>query len=223
MLNNLYIKPSDNISTYNVNFMCYAFKLGQKNSILCYCYYQELPNQIQDPISIWKQGKPIFFQDMYALAMTINHHYWQYHYARQVEKVALESYSQKQGKASSASHSMTFQNEANSSPVVLSTKTSPFKPYLFSTSKKQPNSLQVNLSSKLSSNSKLTSNFKNNMYLYCSTKDYKLDFCSKKQTIVTPKNCSASVTVSKKLSEKQRVTSKTLYRLRATLNFPMQQ
>jgi len=41
---------------------------------------------------------------MYTLAMTINHHYWECghkcHYARQMEKEALESYSWKQGKAS---------------------------------------------------------------------------------------------------------------------------
>ena len=61
MLDNLYMKPGNNISTYNVDFMCYASKLGWKNSILCYYYYQELPNQIQDPISIWKQEKPTLF------------------------------------------------------------------------------------------------------------------------------------------------------------------
>jgi len=58
----------------------------------------------------------------------------------------------------------------------------------------------MDLFSKLASNNKLTSNkhkkhLKNNLYLYCSAEDHKLDFCSKKQTMVTPKSCSASATV----------------------------
>jgi len=77
LLDNLRMKPSDKISTYNVDFMCYASQLGWENSVLCHCYYQELPNQIQDPISTQKQGKPTLFQNMYALVMTINHCYWE--------------------------------------------------------------------------------------------------------------------------------------------------
>ena len=57
----------------------------------------------------------------------------------------------------------------------------------------------MDLSSKLASNSKLTSDeckkyLKNNLCLYYGTRDHKLDFCPKKQTTVTPKNCSASAT-----------------------------
>ena len=46
---------------------------------------------------------------MYALAITIDHYYWDYnydHYARQVEKEALESHSQKQDKASSTGNTI---------------------------------------------------------------------------------------------------------------------
>ena len=75
MLNNLCMKPSDKISTYNVDFMCYASQLGWGNSSLCHHYYQVLPNRIQDPISTQEQGKPTLFQDMYTLAMTIDHRY----------------------------------------------------------------------------------------------------------------------------------------------------
>jgi len=77
MLDNLCMKPSDKISTYNVDFICYASQLGWGNSVLCYCYYQWLPNWIQDPISTWEQGKPTSFQDIYALVMTIDHRYWE--------------------------------------------------------------------------------------------------------------------------------------------------
>ena len=52
MLDNLRMKPGDKISTYNVDFMRYASQLGWENSVLYHCYYQRLPNQIQDPISI---------------------------------------------------------------------------------------------------------------------------------------------------------------------------
>ena len=203
MLDNLCIKPGDKISTYNVDFMRYASQLGWGNSVLCYCYYQGLPNQIQDPISIQEQGKSTSFQDMYALAMTINHRYWERdrerYCARQVEKEALESHSQKQGKASTSSSVMASQSKANLSSAAPSIKNPSSKPSLSSTPKKQPNTPQVDLSSKLASNSKLTSDehkkhLKNNLYLYCGAGDHKLDSCLKKQTMVSPKGCGASAT-----------------------------
>ena len=57
----------------------------------------------------------------------------------------------------------------------------------------------MDLSSKLASNDKLTSDeckkyLKNNLYLYCGAGDYKLDFCPKKQTTVSPKGYNASTT-----------------------------
>ena len=57
----------------------------------------------------------------------------------------------------------------------------------------------MNLFSNLVNNGKLTSDkykkcLKNNLYLYCGIGDYKLDFCPKKQTTVTPKGCNASTT-----------------------------
>jgi len=39
MLDNLCMKPGDKISTYNVDFMCYASQLGWGNSVLCHYYY----------------------------------------------------------------------------------------------------------------------------------------------------------------------------------------
>jgi len=140
---------------------------------------------------------------MYALAMTIDHHYRkrdrEYHHARQTEKEALESHSQKQRKASTSSSVMASQSKANPSPVALSTKNPSSKLSLSPALKKQPNTLQVDLSSKLASNGKLTSNehkkhLKNNLYLYCSAGDHKLDSCPKKQTMVSPKGCDASAT-----------------------------
>ena len=55
----------------------------------------------------------------------------------------------------------------------------------------------MDLSFKLASNSKLTSNeykkyLENNLCLYCGTGDHKLNSCPKKQTIITPKGHSAS-------------------------------
>ena len=57
----------------------------------------------------------------------------------------------------------------------------------------------MDLSFKLANNSKLTSNkhkkrLENNLCLYCSIGDHKLDSCSKKQTTVTPKGHGASAT-----------------------------
>jgi len=116
-----------------------------------------------------------------------------------VEKEALESHSWKQGKASTSGPATTSQNKTNTSPVASPTKNSSFKSSLSSTPKKQLNTLWVDLSSKLASNGKLTNNeckkhFENNLCFYCGTGDHKLDFCLKKQTMVTPKGHSASVT-----------------------------
>jgi len=55
------MKPSDKISTYNMNFMHYVSQLDWENSVLCYHYYQRLLNWIQNPISTQEQGKPISF------------------------------------------------------------------------------------------------------------------------------------------------------------------
>ena len=57
----------------------------------------------------------------------------------------------------------------------------------------------MDLSSKLASNSRLTSNkhkkhLENNLYLYYGIEDHKLDFCPKKQITVTPKGHSVAVT-----------------------------
>jgi len=217
MLDNLCMKPGDKISTYNVDFMRYASQLGWGNSVLCHRYYQELPNRIQDPISTQEQGKPTSFQDMYALVITIDHHYWERdrerHCARQAEKEALESHSQKQGKASTSSSGTASQSKANPSPAVSSTKNPSSKLSPSPAPKKQPNILRVDLSSKLASNGKLTSDeckkrLENNLCLYCGAGDHKLDSCPKKQTTVSPKGRGASATAdtlaaaSKKPSEK---------------------
>ena len=139
---------------------------------------------------------------MYALAITINYYYWEhdckYHYTRQVEKEALESYSWKQGKAFTSGLAMAFQNKMNSSPAALSAKTSS-KSFPSLAPKEQPNTPWVDLSSKLASNGKLTSNeckkyLENNLCLYCGARDHKLDSCPKKQTMVTLKGHGASAT-----------------------------
>ena len=102
---------------------------------------------------------------------------------------------------------MAPQNKANPSLVASSTKNSSSKLSLFSVPKKQSNTLQVDLSSKLASNGKLTSDkckkhLKNNLCLYYGAGDHKLDFSLKKQTTVSPKGHGTSATASKKLLEK---------------------
>ena len=87
--------------------------------------------------------------------------------------------------------------------MASSTKNSSSKLSPSSAPKKQPNTLQVDLSSKLAINGKLISNkckkhLENNLCLYYGVKNHKLDSCPKKQTIVSPKDYSASATASKK-------------------------
>ena len=80
---------------------------------------------------------------------------------------------------------MTPQNKANLALAISSAKNSFSKLSLSSTPKKQPNTPQVDLSSKLASNGKLTSDehkkcLENNLCLYYGAGDHKLDSCPKK-------------------------------------------
>jgi len=135
--------------------------------------------------------------------MTINYRYWkrdcEHHCTRQAEKEALESHFQKQGKAFTSGSVMTSQNKTNIPPVAPSAKNPSSKSSPSFASKKQPNTPWVDLSFKLASNGKLTSDkckkcLENNLCLYCSVGDHKLDFCPKKQTTVSLKDRSASAT-----------------------------
>ena len=135
--------------------------------------------------------------------MTIDHRYWERdrecHRARQAEKEALESHSRKQGKAPTSGSDMASQSKANPSPAVSSAKNTSSKPSPSSAPKKQPNTPWVDLSSKLASNGKLTSDerkkrLENNLCLYCGAGDHKLDSYPKKQTTVSPKGRGASAT-----------------------------
>ena len=94
---------------------------------------------------------------------------------------------------------MASQSKANLSLVASSAKNPSSKPSLSPTPKKQSNTPWVDLSSKLASNGKLTSDkckkhLENNLCLYCGAGDHKLDSCPKKQTMVSPKGCGASAT-----------------------------
>ena len=71
----------------------------------------------------------------------------------------------------------------------------------------------MDLSSKLASNSKLTSNkhkkcLENNLYLYCSAGDHKLDFCPKKQTMVMLKGHGASATANSLVATSEKLLEK---------------
>jgi len=57
LINNLHMKPGDKIVTYNMDFMWYAAQLNWGDSVLCHCFYQGLPNRLQDLIANRKQGK----------------------------------------------------------------------------------------------------------------------------------------------------------------------
>jgi len=108
---------------------------------------------------------------------------------------------------------MATQNKANPSPVTSSAKNLSSKSSQSSAPKKQPNTLQIDLSSKLASNSKLTSDkykkcLENNLCLYCSAGDYKLDSYFKKQTMVTPKNYSASATADSLVAASEKPSEK---------------
>jgi len=77
LIDNLHMKPGDKISTYNVEFMWYAAQLNWGDTVLCYRFYQGLPNRLQDLIANREQGKPTSFHAMYQLAITFNNRYWE--------------------------------------------------------------------------------------------------------------------------------------------------
>jgi len=77
LIDNLRMKPGNKIATYNIEFMWYAAQLNWGDSVLCHCFYQGLPNCLQDLIANWEQGKPNFFQAMYQLAITFDNCYWE--------------------------------------------------------------------------------------------------------------------------------------------------
>jgi len=75
LINNFHMKLGDKIATYNVEFMRYAAQLNWGDSVLYHCFYQGLPNRLQDPIANREQGKPNSFHAMYQLAITFDNHY----------------------------------------------------------------------------------------------------------------------------------------------------
>jgi len=77
LINNLHMKPGDKIATYNREFMWYTAQLNWGDSVLCHCFYQGLPNCLQDPIANQEQSKPNSFHAMYQLAITFDNHYWE--------------------------------------------------------------------------------------------------------------------------------------------------
>jgi len=77
LINNLRMKLGDKITIYNVEFMWYAAQLNWGDSVLCHCFYQGLPNCLQDLIANKEQGKPTSFHSMYQLAITFNNRYWE--------------------------------------------------------------------------------------------------------------------------------------------------
>ena len=103
---------------------------------------------------------------------------------------------------------MASQSKTNPSPVASSAKLSPSP-----APKKQSNTPRVDLSSKLASNGKLTSDkrkkhLENNLCLYCGAGDHKLDSCPKKQTMVSPKGRGASATANSPAAASEKPSEK---------------
>ena len=59
LIDNLCMKPGDKITTYNVEFMQYAVQLNWGDLVLCYCFYQGLPNCLQDLQQTRNRANPL--------------------------------------------------------------------------------------------------------------------------------------------------------------------
>jgi len=199
LIDNLRMKPGDKIATYNVEFMRYAAQLNWGDSVLCHCFYQGLPNRLQDLIANQEQGKPNSFQIMYQLAITFDNRYWERNRKRDrfwnMEKDAADSHNRRQGKTTH--YAISSQNSIPSRPqssTALS-QTAPSQnsqkpPRALSSIAKlpSPSTLRVDLSDKLGRDGKLNGNeckrcINNNLCLYCGSKDHKVDRCSRKQLV----------------------------------------
>jgi len=77
LIDNLRMKPGDKIATYNVEFMWYTAQLNWGDTVLYHCFYQRLPNHLQDLIANREQGKPTSFHVMYQLVITFDNRYWE--------------------------------------------------------------------------------------------------------------------------------------------------
>jgi len=199
LIDNLRMKPGDKIATYNVKFMRYAAQLNWGDTVLCHCFYQGLPNRLQDLIANREQGKPTSFHAIYQLAITFDNRYWKRNRERDrfhnTEKEAADSHHWKQGRM--AQYSASLQSSAPSCPQ--SSMTPPQTAPSRSSQKpsRRPSSIvksptlstpRVDLSDKLDRDSKLNGNehkrhIDNNLCLYCGSKDHKVDGCPRKQPV----------------------------------------
>ena len=198
LINNLRMKPGDKIATYNVEFMWYAAQLNWGDSVLCHCFYQGLPNCLQDLIANREQGKPNSFQAMYQLAITFDNRYWERNCKRDrfwnTEKDAADSHNRRQGKttqyAASSQNSVPSRPQSSTAPPQTALSRNSQKPPRASSIAKSPSLFtpRVDLSNKLGRDGKLNDNERkrridNNLCLYCRSKDHKVDGCLRKQPV----------------------------------------
>jgi len=198
-IDNLCMKPGDKIATYNVEFIWYTAQLNWGDSVLYHRFYQGLPNRLQDLIANWEQGKPNSFQAMYQLAITFDNYYCERNCERDrlwnTERDTADSHNQKQGKmvqySVSSQNSVLSRLQSSTTLPQTAPSWSSLKPPRTSSSIAKspfPSTPHVDLSDKLGKDGKLNSNERkccidNNFYLYCGSKDHKIDGCPRKQPV----------------------------------------
>ena len=179
--------------------MRYAAQLNWGDIILCYCFYQRLPNCLQDLIANREQGKPTIFHAIYQLVITFNNRYWEWNRERDhfcnTEKEAADSHHRKQSRM--AQYSAFLQSSVPSRPQSSTTLPQTAPSWSSLKSSRRPFSItkslslstpRVDLSDKLGRDGKLNGNehkrcIDNNLCLYCGAKDHKVDGCPRKQPV----------------------------------------
>ena len=179
--------------------MQYTAQLNWGDTVLCYHFYQGLPNCLQDLIANREQGKPISFHTMYQLAITFDNRYWERNRERDrfcnTEKEAADSHHRKQGRmaqySTSSKSSAPSRFQSSTTPPQTAPSWSSQKP------SRQPSSIikspslstsHVDFSNKLGRDGKLNGNERkrhidNNLCLYCRLKNHKVDKCPRKQPV----------------------------------------
>jgi len=179
--------------------MQYAAQLNWGDTVLCYRFYQGLPNHLQDLIANREQGKPTSFHAMYQLAITFDNRYWERNRERDcfcnTKKEAADSHHRKQDRmaqysASSQSSALSCPQSSMTPPQTAPSRNSlkPSKRPSSIAKSPSPSTPHVDLSNKLGRDSKLNSNERkrridNNLCLYCRSRDHKVDRCPRKQTV----------------------------------------
>jgi len=193
LLENLHMKPSDRITTYNVEFMRLSSCLNWGNDLLVYRFYKGLPDRLQDKISELPAGKPKKLAVLRDAAITLDNRYWERQREQTRARGATEAIVASQNRKNSGQtpavstakpspsplvHTNNNNNNKGKGPAVTPKTTQPSGTY-------KPLAGKPDLTDKLGKDGKLNAEEKkrrtdNNLCMYCGNAGHDASNCRKK-------------------------------------------